>query len=92
MAAMASKADTDTLEHASTATVEEADSKPHPRDVDDALNFATQIENVDWTEAEEKKVVWKIDAVILSLVRPISRHSVDLYNPPRFVTDTTLFL
>ncbi len=66
---MASKTDSDTLEYAGTATIEDVETKTPPRDADDALKFATETENIDWTEAEEKKVVWKIDAVILSLVR-----------------------
>lgn len=65
---MASKGDTDNIEHASSATIEDADLKRITRDHDDALKFAVESESISWTEAEEKKVLWKIDAVILTLV------------------------
>ncbi|KIW73782.1 hypothetical protein PV04_01874 [Phialophora macrospora] len=65
---MASKAETDTVEHAAPAATDEIDAKPHTRDADDALWFATESEGITWTEAEEKKVLWKIDGVILSLL------------------------
>ncbi|OQV02701.1 hypothetical protein CLAIMM_07851 [Cladophialophora immunda] len=65
---MAAKTETDTVEHASADVVENVDLKPRTRDVDDALRFAAESEGITWTEAEEKKVVWKIDAVILSLL------------------------
>ena len=74
---MASKAETDILERAGTATIEDVDGKTQPKDVDDALRFAIQTEDIDWTKAEERKVVWKIDAVILSLVRSSSLGTFD---------------
>lgn len=65
---MASKSETNNIEHAPSAAIEDADIKKTTRDFDDALKFAVESESITWTEAEEKKVLWKIDAVILTLV------------------------
>lgn len=42
------------------------------RGIDDAFRFAVDGSDVTWTPAEERKVIWKIDAVVLPLVRAYS--------------------
>ena len=66
---MTFKASADSVESVSPRVVESMDEKQHIQDADDALKFATESEGISWTEQEEKRVVRKIDAVILSLVR-----------------------
>jgi hypothetical protein len=84
---MASKAETDTVEHASAVATEELDAKPHNRDADDALWFAAESEAITWTDAEERKVLWKIDGVILSLV---SSSTLEITSSPLEMMKTCL--
>lgn len=68
---MAEKADNNAIEQARPA-VDDAESidktTAQGKDVDDAFRFAVEGSNVTWTDAEERRVRWKIDAVILPLV------------------------
>lgn len=68
---MTEKADNKAIEQARPA-VDDAESidkaAAQGRGVDDAFRFAVDGSDVTWTEAEERKVRWKIDAVILPLV------------------------
>ena len=76
---MAPKAETDAVEHASPAVMEDVDTKALIRGADDALKFATESEGITWTDAEERRVLWKIDGVILSLVSSRTQRLVDLH-------------
>lgn len=68
---MAEKADNNAIEQSRPA-VDDTESidktTAQGRDVDDAFRFAVDGSDVTWTEAEETKVRWKVDAVILPLV------------------------
>ncbi|KAK4498080.1 hypothetical protein PRZ48_010736 [Zasmidium cellare] len=68
---MTEKIDNNAIEHAHPA-VDDTESinkaVAQGRDVDDAFRFAVDGSNVTWSEAEERKVRWKIDAVILPLL------------------------
>lgn len=66
---MNTKQEADTVEHTSVDTVESIGEKVYGQDADDAQAFAVESEGITWTPQEERRVVWKIDAVILSLVR-----------------------
>lgn len=65
---MAAKEGTEAIEVARQTDLESADEKKASRDVDDALRFTLESTHTTWTEDEEKKVVRKIDAVVLSMV------------------------
>jgi hypothetical protein len=57
-----------TIEHAYPTGVQALDAKIPVGEVDDALRLVIEGEDITWTAAEERKVLWKTDSVILSLV------------------------
>ena len=65
---MATKEDGEMIEVVQRNDLETAAEKTPAKDVDDALRFTLESIHITWTEKEEKKVVRKIDAVVLSLV------------------------
>lgn len=54
----------------------EIEYESHPRECDDALEFALRGGDTVWGENEEKRVLFKIDLVILPLVRMIHHYRI----------------
>jgi hypothetical protein len=56
------------VETATTSSGEQHEEKIVIKRADDAFQFAADAEEISWTPAEERRVVRKIDVVILPLV------------------------
>ena len=65
---MTPKQEAEAIEGFRQDDVESEIGKNTSRDVDDALRFTLESNQVTWTEEQERKVVRKIDAVVLSMV------------------------
>lgn len=68
-------ADVDRCEHA----LDEKRALMPKSGVDDALQMALDSQEETWTEEEERRVLWKIDLILMPLVCRIQHETLKVY-------------